>query len=316
MLNFSKYNEWLSERMFILVLTALILGAFIRIPNIDIKSLAVFLFAYMTFITALSTSLKQFVQTIKKPFVSIWILSLVHIVTPIIALCVGMTFYADDPSMRLGYLIGAAVPIGVTNIIWTSIVRGNVPVALVAVTLDTLIVPFFLPFYFQFIAGQSITIDYITMVKDLMLMVTIPSLLGMMICDITKGKSEVFSKSFGGFTSKIAFFLVIFINASAIVPQIVWNMAIAKTIFVTFIMVALGYTLGYLGSFLLKDRSREMALTMVYNVGMRNIVFGVVITMSYFTPATAVPIILGMLFQQPIAAMIAYFSKKNMGRGN
>lgn len=314
MLNFSNYNDWLSKRMFLLVLSALILGVFVRIPSgIDIKSLAIFLFAYMTFMTALSTSLKQFIQVIKKPLVPLWILSLVHLVTPIIALCIGNIFYADDPSMRLGYLISAAVPIGVTNIIWTSIARGNVPVALVAVTLDTFIVPFFIPAYFQFIAGQAVTIDYITMVKDLMFMVTIPSLLGMIICDITKGKSESFSKGIGGFTSKIVFFLVIFINASAIVPQIIWDIAIAKTIFVTFLMVALGYTLGYLGSFLLKDRSREMALTMTYNVGMRNIVFGVVIAMTYFSPTTALPIILGMLFQQPIAAMITYFSNKKGG---
>jgi predicted Na+-dependent transporter len=41
---------------------------------------------------------------------------------------------------------------------------------------------------------------------------------------------------------------------------------------------------------------------------MRNIASGVIIALNYFPPAISVPIILAMLFQQPIAATIPYSS--------
>lgn len=57
--------------------------------------------------------------------------------------------------MRLGFLISASIPIGVTSIIWTSVVRGDVALALVVVTLDTLIVPFWIPVFFPWLLGKQ-----------------------------------------------------------------------------------------------------------------------------------------------------------------
>lgn len=64
--------------------------------------------------------------------------TLVHFITPLTAWAVGMVFYPNDSDIRIGYLIGASIPIGVTSIIWTSIlIKGNLGIAFVAVTLDT-----------------------------------------------------------------------------------------------------------------------------------------------------------------------------------
>lgn len=304
-------NDWLSKRMFLIVLTGLLSGLWIQIPNPrSLSGLAVVLFAYMTFVTALSTSLKKFLQVAKNPGIPLWILFLVHFVTPIFAWCLGLIFHPFEPDIRLGYLIGASVPIGVTSIIWTSIVKGNVSISLVSVTLDTFFAPLFLPFYFTWIAGHSIPINYLAMMQELFLMITLPSLIGMLFYDISKGKWTPVINSLGGITSKIAFFFVIFINASIVMPEILWNLSILKVLLLTLTLSASGYLLGYLGALPLKDSSREAVLTMVYNVGLRNIAFGVVVALTYFPPGTAIPVTLAMLFQQPLAALIPHVKKK------
>ncbi|HAK73355.1 MAG TPA: hypothetical protein DCP36_06720 [Sporomusaceae bacterium] len=84
-----------------------------------------------------------------------------------------------------------------------------------------------------------------------------------------------------------------------------------KTLLVTLFIVIAGYSLGYLGSFATKDRSYATTIAMIYNVGLRNLSFGLVLALTYFPAAAALPITLGMLYQQPIAAIIPYLYKQS-----
>jgi predicted Na+-dependent transporter len=308
---FSTWNDWLAKNMFFVVLSGLFLGFFLTLSDsIILRRTVVALFAYMTFVTALNTSFKDFIKVLRKPWIPFWILFLVHFITPLTAWVAGIIFYPNDPSIRLGYLIGASIPIGVTSIIWTSLVKGDLATSIVAVTLDTFIVPFILPLFFHLVAGQTINLNYLQMIEELMLMVTIPSIIGMLIHDWTQGKVTTFSKSIGGATSKLGLFLVITINSAIVVPQISWDISIVKTIFVTLFIVAIGYFVGYLGSFALKDSTRSTVLTMIYNVGIRNNACGLVIALTYFPIRVAIPMTLSILFQQPLATIISHLYRR------
>lgn len=308
---FAQCNEWLGKNMFIVVLAGLFIGFSVRIDDSPLlRAIVVALFAYMTFVTALDTSLKDFTKVLLKPWISLWVLILVHLVTPFTAWLAGLIFYPNDPYIRLGYLIGASIPIGVTSVIWTALVRGNMPVSLVAVTLDTLIVPIVMPLFLSIVIGQSIQLDYLKMVEDLMLMVTLPSITGMLLHDLTGGRISSFSKSFGGATSKLGLLVVIAINAAVVVPQITFTTTIIKALLVTLFIVSSGYFVGYLGSFILKDRTHEMTLTLMFNVGIRNNACGLVIALTYFPPVVAIPMTLSILYQQPLATVISRFFKQ------
>lgn len=302
---FKLWNDWLGNRMYLVILTGLLLGFIVKLPPIPHAGMwAVGLFAYITFITALGISFREFLAVLSRPWIPLWALVLIHIVTPLVAWLVSLIFYPDDFHTRLGYLIGAAVPIGVTSILWTSLTKGRTAIALVAVTLDTLLAPALMPLFFKFTIGQSVTLDYSAMAYQLLWMITAPSVLGMLLHDFSKERMTRFAQTLGGVTSKLAFTLVIFINAALVADEIDWSWPIAKTILVSFIMVAAGYWIGYAASRLLKEKSRETAMSMIYCVGLRNISFGVVLSLHYFPAAVAVPLTLYMLFQQPLAAMV------------
>jgi len=298
-------NNWLGKKMFLVVLTALVTGYLLKVPDsATVRFLLVALFAYMTFVTSLGTSLKSFLQVLAKPWVPLWALLLIHIVTPLTAWILGILFYADSPQIQLGLLVGAAIPVGVTSIIWTAIAKGNIQITLVAVTIDTLIVPVLLPAYYQIVVGQSVVIDYISLVVQLLLMVTIPSIAGMVFYDWTGGKTANFSRGLGGLSSKLALFIIMIFNASLVSPDFNWSLDTIKLMGVVLVMVISGYALGYAGSLCISKCPRDMTMAMIYSVGMRNISCGLVIAITYFPPTVAVPIILGMIFQQPIAATI------------
>lgn len=311
----TKITDWLGRHMFFIVLSALFIGFVTPVADSPLlRIIVVGSFAYMTFVTALGTSLKEFLRVLKKPVVPIWILVLIHVISPLIAWLAGLILFPLEPNTQLGYLVGASTPIGVTSVIWTALTQGNVSIALVAVTLDTFIVPVMLPFFFKIVIGQALQIDYVQMMVQLLLMITIPSLLGMALHDYCSGILTPAITSVGNFISKIAFFIVIFINAAIIGPDITWDMSTFKIILTTMLLVIGGYMTGFLGSYVFKNRSREMTLAMIYCVGLRNASFGMVLALSFFPRSVAVPITMFMLFQQPFAAIIPHLFKKTTER--
>jgi len=309
----TKMNRWLGERMFVVVLSALLLGFFVPVRNTPeiLSHLAVVLFAYMSFISALGTSFKDFYQILTRPWVPLWIFTQIHIVVPAIAWVIGWVLYPTNYLTRLGLLIAACIPVGVTSIIWTSLTEGSVALAIVVVTLDTLLVPIVLPLTLYIIAGHSVELDYSQMVFQLLNMVTIPTILGMVVNEFTKAKLKHFVESTGGFTSKVALFLVIFFNSIMIASDINWDYGIIKLLLVVFLLVAFGYLLGFLASRIIsKQEENGISQAMIYTIGMRNITFGSLLALAYFPSTVAIPITLAMLFQQPLAGAVSQICKK------
>lgn len=312
MLNyFAALNSWFARNMFFVVLSALFFGFLAPVPTTNFWSMvATLAFLYMTFVASVETSLKDFFHTLAKPGIALWMLLLIHGVMPLIAYIIGLVFYPDNEYLRLGFLIGATIPIGVTSMIWSNMVGGDVPLSMVAVTLDTLVSPLLLPVFIILVAGKTIQLNAVDLLIGLLWMITLPSLFGMLLHDFTKGALDKYARSIGGFFSKIAIFLVVFINASAIAPEIHWNHTIIKLLLVILIVSISGYSAGFLGSYVLKGHQRERMVTMIYGVGMRNNSLGLILALTYFPPAVAMPVTLSMLYQQPLAGVVWHLIKR------
>lgn len=307
---FNRIYGWISQRIFYGVLLSLAAGYFFpQVSTPFLRKAVMALFAYMTLATALGTSFRQFLKVSRSPKVPLYILSVVHIATPMVAWIVGRLFFPDNYNIQVGYLIFAAIPVGVTSIIWTAIVKGNVPVSLVTVTIDTIVAPLLLPVYILLVVGVAVNIDYSAMAFELLVMITIPSIFGMVLHDKTDGRTMGFVQGLGGIASRFSFFGVIYLSAAVVAPTIVWNAAIIKILLVTMLMVVCGYLIGFACSRLI-HADHDITLAMIYNTGMRNIATGLVVAATYFPPEVSIPITLGMLFQQPLAALISKLYSK------
>lgn len=304
---FSQWNKFLGNQMFFVVLIPLFIGFFYPIETTKSWSMAATLcFTYMTFNASLDTSLKDFVKRLSNPLLPIYELLFIHGVMPFLALVIGLVFYPgpENEFLRLGFILGATIPVGVTSILWSQMVGGDVSLAMVTVTLDTLISPLLLPVFIAAVVGKTIHINTVSLLANLLWMVFIPGLLGMIIHDTTKGAYDKYTHSIGNFASKLCISVVIYVNASAIAPEINWNHSIIKLLMVILIVSCSGYILGFLSSYILKGHKREQMVAMIYNIGMRNNALGVVLAITYFPPAVALPVTLSMLYQQPLAAVV------------
>jgi predicted Na+-dependent transporter len=105
-------------------------------------------------------------------------------------------------------------------LIWTAVAGGDIALALVVVTADTLLSPVVLPISIALVTGQTVQVDYPKMMVGLMWMVAVPSILGMALNDIFRGKFREFTASLGGFSAKLALFVVVVINAALIAPEV------------------------------------------------------------------------------------------------
>ncbi|MDR3289217.1 MAG: bile acid:sodium symporter family protein [Peptococcaceae bacterium] len=313
-----KWNSWLNKHMFIIVFSAMVFGFLSGIEKSPtVNAVIIALFAYMTLVGSLNSSFREFFALLKRPWQAIWILILIHAAIPLFAWGMGRVFYADDEAVRMGFLIAAVIPIAVSSLLWVTTTEGNIPLTLVTITLDTFITPLLLPVFFFFCFGKAVKIDYFRMIFELMLMVTIPSIIGMFLHDRTHQRLAVFSKSIGGLTSKLAMFVIVGFNASIIAPFLHWNGWLVRLLLCIAFMVAGSYGVGYLGSLPLRKEGRATMICVIYNVGMRNIAFGSVLAFTYFPLAVVVPVTLFSLFQQPLAGVVAYLlerGKEKRGR--
>ncbi|MGQ9473786.1 MAG: bile acid:sodium symporter family protein [Candidatus Caldatribacteriaceae bacterium] len=299
-------NIWMSKRMFLVVLLPVLTGFILQkyFPSGLLgNGVVVVLFAYMTFVTSLEITWQRFLGALSSFGTIVWMLFLIHGVMPLIAFLLARAFFINSFPTQLGFLVGTMVPVGVTSIIWTSVTGGDSALALAVVTVDTILVPLWFPFFLGGVASQYIPVSYGRLFYNLIWMVTVPSVAGMSLATIIPHFGQGFARSVGGFTAKVGLALVVFVNALRVAPEIRLGVGLGKMFVALFLLVISGYLLGYGGSLIFPGRRFEGTVAMVYNVGMRNLSFALVLAISYLPSLAAVPLTMLMLYQQPLAGL-------------
>ncbi|MFE3573001.1 bile acid:sodium symporter family protein [Lysinibacillus sp. NPDC059133] len=297
----NSLNKYLQKWMPILTPLSLVVGVLFENVGHQLLFLVPWLFAFMTFAGSLSMNFEGIKSLKKYPTVILVVIAFLHLLMPIWAYFVS-NFIFNDHLLTIGFVLAVAVPTGVTSFIWVSICRGHLALCLAIILIDTLISPIVIPALLHIVVGQTIEIDTVGLILDLLWMIVVPSLIGVALNEFTKGKIELtLGKKLAPF-SKLSLFSIVMINSSAIASYIKnINLELVSVILVVFILAVSGYAFCLvLGHILWKDIS---IITMfVFTGGMRNIAVGVVIATTYFPAKTVMPVVFGMLFQQVLAS--------------
>ncbi|RHW34993.1 bile acid:sodium symporter family protein [Lysinibacillus yapensis] len=297
-------NQYLQKLMPILTPLSLIIGVFLEDIGRQLLFLVPWLFAFMTFAGSLSMNFQGFREVKKYPWVILMTIAFLHILMPIWAYFVS-TFLFDDHLLTIGFVLSVAVPTGVTSFIWTSICRGNLPLCLSIILIDTFLSPIVMPGLVQIVIGEKIQIETLSIMMDLLWMIVLPSIVAVLLNEWTKGEiNKTLGKTLAPF-QKISLFLIVMLNSSAIAPflkNITWE--VFWIIVVVLVLALSGYVMCLIfGHFLFKDMA--IITTVVFTGGMRNIAVGVVVASTYFPPKVVMPVVFGMLFQQILASQFS-----------
>lgn len=297
-----KLNQQMGKMMPFMTPTGVVIGVLLSAYLKDYTYLIPWIFALMTFVGSLDNNFKTFKEAISHPVPILVALVILHIAMPLWALAVGHLTFQGDRYTITGMVLAMVIPTGITSFIWASIYKGNTVLTLSIILIDTLLSPFIVPLSLSLILGQTINMDVWGVMKGLLGMIVVPSLLGMILNQVTKGKvKDVLGTPLAPF-SKMAVGVTVMLNAAVVAPHLkpVTLKLVAITVVVFFLALS-GYWISFfIGKLMKKDQSTVIAL--MFTGGMRNISAGAVIAVTFFPAAVAVPVVVGMLFQQVLAS--------------
>ena len=305
-----KLNMFLQKYIVILTPLSLVLGVVFEDVGKQCVFLVGWMFAFMTFAGSLHMKFKDVNVFVKNPFLILFTIIFLHILMPIWAYVLSILFF-DDHLLTVGFVLSVSIPTGVTSVIWITICKGNVPLGLSIILIDTLLAPIVMPLLLYIVSGESIQLDTASLITSLILMIVLPTIVGILVNELSKGEiPKKIGKKIAPF-SKLCMFGVIMINSHAIAPyvkQIDWH--VFAVLLLVFGISMSGYTFSlWIGRFLLKNK--EKSTTFVFTGGMRNIAVGVVIATTYFPSKVVMPVVFGMLFQQVLASLFSKIVIKN-----
>jgi BASS family bile acid:Na+ symporter len=263
-------------------------------------------FAFMTFAGSLNSNFKMLHHTIKHPLPIILALIILHVIIPFCAWEIGHFFFPDDPLTVTGFILAVVIPTGITSMIWVTMYKGSVPLALAIILIDTMLSPIVVPFSLSVLAGSVVEMNFFDVMNGLVWMIVVPSLAGMAMNEWLKSdRSSKISQKLAP-VSKMTLLAVIAINSSVVAPYLQnIDLKFLRILGTVLLIVLSGYLFSWIIAVLWKQ-NKENVITLIYTGGMRNISAGAVLAVNFFPPQVAVPVVICMLFQQLLAASHGY----------
>jgi bile acid:Na+ symporter, BASS family len=304
-----QLNRQLERIMPLITPLSVLIGVLLGSHLSGFTYLMPWIFAFMTFSGSISSNFSQFYRSITQPVPLMVTLFILHVIMPLLALSVGHLFYSGDHLTLTGLILAASIPTGITSFVWVSIYRGNIALTLSIILIDTLLSPFVVPLTLSLLVGAKVHMNISGMIAGLFLMIVLPSVLGMLLNQWSKGNVVTWSPRLAPF-SKIGMGIVVAINGAVVAPYLRHLDAKIFELAVTVLGLAVcGYVMGWIAAKLM-HWDRDILIALTFNGGMRNISAGAVLAVTYFTAPVAIPVVLGMLFQQTLASLFGYLVSK------
>ncbi|ARK29552.1 bile acid:sodium symporter family protein [Halalkalibacter krulwichiae] len=306
-------NSQLEKKMPYLTPISVIVGLLLADAISSWVIIVPWIFAFITLSSSVGVKLEKMKNALLHPGPILLSLIIIQVIMPCIAYVVGHMFFSGEYLTIVGIIIAFVIPTGVISLMWVSIYKGNTSVTLLIVLINTLLSPLLIPFSLQVLVGASVEVNTTSLMSSLFFMIVVPSLLGIALNYFPFTKQRDVKSTLAPF-SKVGLMLVIGINASVAAPVVTFDTGLVKIAFVIFLLASSGYLLGVLAGKMLKINN-DVVISLLFNCGMRNISVGAAIAILYFPPQVSVPVVMGTLFQQTLAAiygriLVTYLKKK------
>ena len=305
-----RINKILEKFMPLMIPTSVVIGVLLSVYIKDFSYLIPWIFAFMTFSGSLNSNFVAMKQAVLNPLPLFLVLFILHILMPMWAFGVGLAVFSGDSYTITGLVLAMAIPTGITSFVWVSIYKGNIALTLSIILIDTMLSPFIVPLTMSLLVGGNIEMDIVGITQGLFLMIVIPSIAGMTLNQVLKEKvASGISARLSPF-AKIAMGIVVMLNGAVVAPYLLdINLKLIGIAIIMFLVAFSGYLISFFTGKLFKQ-DKETVTAIMFSGGMRNISAGAVLAVSYFPAAVAVPVVLGMLFQQVLASIYGYAIKR------
>lgn len=304
-------NKRLNRMMGILTPIGVCIGLLLGEKVSCYKPVVTYLFAFVTFSGALGMKASDFTYLRRKPAPVALAIACSHIIMPLVVYCLGSIMFQDRKDTVTGFILLYSNPTAVVSYIWCSIYMGNEILSLSLILLSTILAPVITPLAVKILTATDVQIDTTGMMISLLYMVVIPSICGVLINTITKGKAESDVNPYLKPFTKVALILVSIINTSQVSGQLSIGLSLFEILIVNVGLAFFGFYLGYFMARMFR-LSEQDVVSLSYSVGLRNISAALVLAVSFFPPDSSIPVLIGITIQQVIASFFgtAMFGRK------
>lgn len=268
----------------------------------QLKPLVIPLFAFMTFQGALSNTFSNLARALAHPAPMLVALLVSVVVMPVGAWAFGTLLFGESPELVCGIVLEYSVPVAVVSSMWIGMGGGDMALGLATILVSTVLAPVTIPLTLRVLLGQTVEVDVLGMMGDMVLSVALPALAGTALNEVTHGRAAREISPPLAPAAKIALVLVILTNSTGVAPYVrsLTPQLVGVAAFILF-FAAFGYAIGLVVARAWR-RPFDQQVSMTYLCGMRNISAGAVLAGEYFPGEAMFPVVIGTLFQQVLAA--------------
>ena len=288
--------------------TGVVLGLAVSDLFIGGKPFVTPLFAFLTLVSGMSVSVKDFGAMFRKPKPIFVFLLTTYIIIPCLMTGLASLFFHGNSDAITGFVLLYAIPTAVVGCIWSGIYNGNNALSLTLIVIGTMLAPISVPLTVRVLASSHIEFDTSGMMLSLIYMVVIPSAIGILINAISKGQCTEHAVPMLKPFTKIGLLFVVTINTSQIAGDLI---ASASPAYIPQALSAFLFTvLSFLISNLVAKAARldqANTVSVTFASSMKNISAAMVLAIQFFPPASLIPIISGIVLQQTTTAISAHF---------
>ena len=263
----------------------------------------VMLFAIMTFSGALKLTFFELGTAVRTPAPIILFFFSAHVIMPLAAFFFSSRFITN-PDTIAGFVLLFAGPTAVSGFIWTSIFKADKALGLSLILIDTILAPLVVPGTLSILVGAKIAMDMRGIAISLLIMVVVPTIIGVAINEISKGAvPKKICPAVDPF-AKFCLMLVIAANSAAIAPIVKFNDPLLwKVGALCLFLTSSGFLLAKANGFAARC-GKEKTAALIIAGGLRNNSAVMTIAVNFLPEAAVLPTLMSIILQQTIAAVM------------
>jgi ACR3 family arsenite transporter len=236
------------------------------------------------------------------------VLAFNYLVAPFVMLALANVFVAD-PELHTGLVLYGLAPCIAMVIIFTFLAKGNTPMALVFVALNSIAQMLLIPVYARLLIG-NVSFDVSVVAESVVLYLGLPLVLGVatrMLVVRRRGEAgmEALKPALNGVSILGLLFtlIVMFALKGDLIlrrPGIVVEMAIPMTLFFVsmfFVVLLIGWRLGF---------PYRDAVAVAFNATGRDFEIAIAIAITAFSPTVALATVVGPLIEVPVMLFLVW----------
>ncbi|MCL1992491.1 MAG: hypothetical protein FWG66_06055 [Spirochaetes bacterium] len=297
-------NKIFEKALPLFPIAGVVLGFLFPQALVQARPLVPWVFALMTLSGALKLRVREIRAARSLPLAMLLFFVSSRIIMPLAVLAVSSLVFPNDPYMVLGFVFLYSIPTAVTGFIWVTIFKGDLVIGLALILVDTLLSPVLTPLTVMLLLGAAVELDTMGMVTSLFLMIVLPTFLGVLFNEASRGKVPELALPYLSPLSKLCIIVVVSSNAAAASGYIsfadpgIW-MILAACVSFNIMGFICGKLMGRAGRL-----AGEKQTPLFIATGLKNNNAAMTLGVDFLPMAAVLPAVLGIMVQHSVAAIM------------